>query len=506
MCGIVAVYGHNATRWASYLDGMMDKLSHRGPDDRGTYVGGNIVLGQTRLSIIDVSSGRQPIFAEDGQQCIICNGEIYNHLILRDGLRRHRFRTNSDTEVILHLFEELGGESVSQLDGMFAFVLYDGKDILVARDPLGIKPLYQGQKDSCLFFASEIKALDGVVDSIQEFPPGYYYSSKEGLVQYYHLPDIADWNGNVDEIGKTLRGKLSRAVQKRWMSDVPLGCFLSGGIDSSLIAAISKQNFDHLDTFCVGLGKEAPDLISARRVAHFLGTEHHEYVYTEDEVMEALPDIIYHLESFDPALVRSAIPCYFVSRLTRDYVKVILTGEGSDEAFAGYHYFKRLGSKEDVHQESVKTLSGLHNMNLQRVDRATMAHSIEGRVPFLDIDFVEYAISIDPRLKLAGKKHRIEKWLLRQAFTDYLPDDIIWRPKMEFAAGCGSERLLTELLEDEISDAEFEQERKRLENFQISSKEELYYFRIFRSFFNTDGVIEAMGRWKGGFSSEGSEL
>jgi len=327
---------------------------------------------------------------------------------LKDELQRHHFRTNSDSEVIIHLFEEEGYNSVSRLDGMFAFVLYDGKDIFVARDPLGIKPLYQGWKDGCLFFASEFKALDGVVDNIQEFPAGHYYSSSKGLVQYYHLPKIAAWKNNVGEITQTLRKLLSEAVQKRWMSDVPLGCFLSGGVDSSLICAISKKYFKHLDTFSVGLEGASIDLEYARKVADFLGTDHHEYIYTKDEVMEALPDVIYHLESFDPALVRSAIPCYFVSRLAHDYVKVILTGEGADEVFAGYHYIKRLKDVEGLQHETVRILNGLHNMNLQRVDRATMAHSIEGRVPFLDMNFVEYAMSISPNLKLAGK-HVLER-------------------------------------------------------------------------------------------------
>jgi asparagine synthase (glutamine-hydrolysing) len=316
-------------------------------------------------------------------------------------------------------------EAVSRLDGMFAFVLYDGKDILVARNPLGIKPLYQGQKDGLLFFASEFKVLEGVVDNIQEFPSGHYYYSKKGLVQYYYLPEVTEWKDNVDEITKMLRGILSKAVKKRWMSDVPLGCFLSGGIDSSLISAISKQQFNHLDTFTVGLEGAGTDLGYARKVGDFLGTDHHEYIYTRDEVLEVLPDVIYHLESFDPPLVRSAIPTYFVSRLAKDYVKVILTGEGSDEVFAGYHYIKRFKNMEDVHNETTRILTGLHNMNLQRVDRATMAHSIEGRVPFLDIDFVEFTMSIDPKLKLAGEESRIEKCLLRQAFTGYLPDEVL---------------------------------------------------------------------------------
>jgi len=507
MCGIVVIFGHNAKLKVPHLDTMLNRLSHRGPDDRGIFANEHIALGQTRLSIVDVAGGRQPIFSEDGEKCVVCNGEIYNHLDLRETLyQQHSFRTNSDTEVILHLFEEWGAQSVSKLDGMFAFVVYDGKDILVARDPLGIKPLYYNQENSCLFFASEIKALQGLAGNIQEFPAGYYYSPDQGLTQYYRLPVIPEWQENVSEISQKLHDKLYRAVEKRWMSDVPVGCFLSGGLDSSLICAVSKRNFDHLDTFSVGLEAESQDLIYARKVAQFLGTNHHEYVYTMSDVLEALPNVIYHLESFDPALVRSAIPCYFVSRLAREYVKVILTGEGSDEVFAGYHYFKRFCDKQDVYQESVRILTGLHNMNLQRVDRATMAHSIEGRVPFLDIDFVEYAMSINPKLKLAGKSKRIEKWLLRQAFTSYLPDEIIWRPKMEFAAGCGSEELITDMVEDEISDAELEWERQRLQDINISSKEELYYFRIFHDLFGSAVDAAAIGRWKGGFSREGSDL
>jgi asparagine synthase (glutamine-hydrolysing) len=290
------------------------------------------------------------------------------------------------------------------------------------------------------------------------------------------------------------------------MSDVPVGCFLSGGLDSSLISAISRRNFEKLDTFSVGLKGASEDLIYARKVSDFLGTKHHEYVYTVEDVLKVLPDVIYHLESFDPALVRSAIPCYFVSRLAKDYVKVILTGEGSDEVFAGYHYFKKYHDEQDVQQEATRIIEGLHNMNLQRVDRATMAHSIEARVPFLDIEFVEYAMSINPELKLAGKGKRMEKWLLRQAFRDYLPEEIIRRPKMEFAAGCGSEELITNLVEDNISDSEFRRETEKLKEANIRSKEELFYYRIFRDYFGDEIDINAIGRWHGGFSREGSEL
>lgn len=503
MCGIVAIYGDNASRWAPYLDTMLNRLSHRGPDDRGIYVNSNIALGQKRLSIIDVAGGRQPIFAEDGQKCVICNGEIYNHLALRDELSHHRFRTNSDTEVTLHLFEEEGEDSVSRLDGMFAFVVYDGGDIFVARDPLGIKPLYQGRKDGCLFFASEIKALEGMVDSIQEFPAGHYYSSKSGLLQYYNIPQTSHYEQDVDRIAAMLREKLTKAVRKRLMSDVPLGVFLSGGIDSSIIAAVAREHFHRLSSFSVGM-EGATDLIYARKVADFLGTDHHEYIYSRDEVVRVLPHVIYHLESFDPPLVRSAIPTYFVSRLASDYVKVILTGEGSDEVFAGYHYFKQIDEEESLHEESIRIISGLHNLNLQRVDRATMAHSIEGRVPFLDLDFVEYATAIDPKLKLAGE-NRMEKWLLRKAFAGYLPDEVLWRSKAEFADGCGSAQLIADFAQSEISDAELKSQKRLSEHIQISSKEELYYFKLFQRFFSTQGLSQTIGRWIGSYLPESSD-
>ncbi len=503
MCGIVVVYGDNARRWAPYLDTMLGRLSHRGPDDQGIYVNGNIALGQKRLSIIDVAGGRQPIFNEDGQKCIICNGEIYNHLALRNELSQHRFRTNSDTEVILHLFEEEGEDSVSRLDGMFAFVVYDGGDIFVARDPLGIKPLYQGRKDGCLFFASEIKALEGVVDSIQEFPAGHYYSSKSGLLQYYNIPQTSHYEQDADRIAATLREKLTKAVRKRLMSDVPLGVFLSGGIDSSIVAAVAREHFNKLHSFSVGM-EGATDLIYARKVADFLGTDHHEYIYSRDEVVRVLPHVIYHLESFDPPLVRSAIPTYFVSRLASDYVKVILTGEGSDEVFAGYHYFKQIDEEETLHEESIRIISGLHNLNLQRVDRATMAHSIEGRVPFLDLDFVEYATAIDPKLKLADEE-RMEKWLLRKAFAGYLPDEVLWRSKAEFADGCGSARLIADFAQSEISDDELERQKRPSGHIQISSKEELYYFKLFHDFFSTQGLPQTIGRWIGSYLPENSD-
>ena len=501
MCGIVAISGRGAKRHNATVKTMLGRLFHRGPDDQGIFLDENVALGQQRLSIIDVAHGHQPIFAENRQKCIICNGEIYNHLTLKRGLPRHRFHTDSDTESIIHLFEEEGKTAFPKLDGMFAFVLYDGQDVIVARDPLGIKPLYEGHKDDLVLFASEIKALEGIADQIWEFPAGHYYSSDTGHIKYYDIPDNASCKRDIKTITTELRGKLTQAVKKRLMSDVPLGVFLSGGIDSSIIASVARRHFDRLNSFSVGM-ENSPDLMYARKVADFLGTDHHEYVYDQNEVIKILPEVIYHLESFDPALVRSAIPTFFVSRLASDYVKVILTGEGSDELFAGYRYFEDIDKEEYLHNESVRIISGLHNLNLQRVDRMTMAHSIEGRVPFLDLAFVEYALKIDPQLKMTSQD-RMEKWLLRKAFTGYLPDEVLWRTKMEFADGCGSALLLARYAEDEITDAEFEAQRQPSEHLRLHSKEELLYFRIFQRYFNTLGIHKTVGKWRGTYPMGG---
>jgi len=495
MCGIVAIVGPGASQYTKTANTMLERIAHRGPDDEGISVLDDITLGQKRLSIIDVAGGHQPIFTVDKQKCIVCNGEIYNYRKLKKELPHHHFGTRSDTESILHLYEEVGEECFSQLDGMFACVLHDGEDTYVARDPLGIKPLYEGHKDDCTFFASEIKALDGFVDDIKEFPPGYYFSTDKGYVSYYDIPTDLHLERDMDTITARIREKLTQAVSKRLMSDVPLGVFLSGGIDSSIIAAVARRSKDPLQSFSVGMAG-SPDLKYARMVADFLDTEHYEYIYDQEEILKILPEVIYHLESYDPPLVRSAIPCFFVSRLASQYVKVILTGEGSDELFAGYHYFHDIDEKKQLHDESLRIVSGLHNLNLQRVDRLTMAHSIEGRVPFLDIDFVEYAASIDPQLKLSGED-RIEKWLLRKAFDGYLPDEVLWRTKMEFADGCGSGDLLGEYAERHISDEEFAAERQPADGIELGSKEELYYYRIFDRLFHNPQISDTMGKWEG---------
>lgn len=494
MCGIVAFYGKKSH---VNLKSMLEKIHHRGPDEDGLDSFGNLNLGHKRLSIIGPDSGRQPIPNETGDINIVANGEIYNYKKLKERLVGHTFNTKSDSEVIVHLYEEIGLECVKELDGMFAFILSDKGKPFAARDTLGIKPLYFSEDAKGIYFASEIKSLIEITANITEFPPGHYYTPETGIQPFRKLKTtycgIDQWyNEDTQRAMETIRKKLEQAVIKRLMSDVPLGVLLSGGLDSSLVSAIAKKNSaGTLNSFCVGM-EGGSDLPAARIVSRYLGTVHHEYIYSRQEVIEILPQIIYYLESFDPSLVRSAIPTYFVSRLAAKYVKVLLSGEGADELFSGYSYLKAITSKEDLHSELFRSVKALHNINLQRLDRMTMAHSIEGRVPFLDLEMVNYAISLPPELKLW--ENRIEKWILRKAFEGYLPDEILWREKIQFAEGCGSDRIIQELVEEQISDREFSQ-NKHIIQPSIRSKEELYYYRIFRQFYNSDRVVSGVGRW-----------
>jgi asparagine synthase (glutamine-hydrolysing) len=463
-------------------------------------VGGS-VLGHRRLSIIDVAGGAQPLVNEDGSVAVVCNGEIYNHLALRRQLEaRHRFRTRSDSEVIVHLYEDHGAECVRALDGMFAFVVSDGVRLLAARDPLGIKPLYVGQRDDgTLWFASEIKALVGVCTEIVEFPPGHLFTTEGGLRRWFHPP----WHASIEHPPQfdpsTLAAALRRAVEKRLMSDVPFGVSLSGGLDSSLVAALMRPHVDELHSFAVGL-EGAPDLDAARLVARHLGTRHHEYVYTREEAIDALDTVIAHLESYDPALLRSAIPGYFVSRLAAGHVKMILNGEGADEAFAGYAYFASVQDPDALQRESARLLAGLHNLNLQRLDRMTMAHGLEGRVPFLDIEFLGLAMGLDPALKL-HRPDRLEKWPLRTAFDGVLPDAILWRRKLEFAQGCGSEWTLREHCEAAVSDADFAGRGRQFPIDMPETKEAYHYRRLFEERFPGESPRRTVGRWRGAMAT-----
>ena len=493
MCGILSVFGPDASTRYNFPS-MLSTLAHRGPDDRGIIQENNWALGHQRLSIMDVEGGHQPMQAASEKLYSICNGEIYNFRDLQSShFPSYPFRTKADSEILLPLFQAFGRELAQQLDGMFSFVVSDGFEWLAARDRIGIKPLYYATAGDQIFFASELKALVNCAEQIQEFPNSHYYHSQAGLVPYYRLPDLPSFQQDLEAILANLRQTLSGSVQKRLMSDVPVGVFLSGGLDSSIIAALMRQHVSQLHSFSVGL-PHSPDLKAARLVASHLGTIHHEYVYSEAEMQAILPDVIYYLESYDPALVRSAIPCYIVSRLASQFVKVVLTGEGSDELFAGYSYLADYDDSRALHQESVSILEGLHNLNLQRVDRMTMAHSLEGRVPFLDQDFIELCLRIDPHLKLYST-FGIEKWLLRKAFEDLLPQEIVWRDKMEFAQGCASSGVLEKHAEAAISEQALAE--AKAQGLPVNSQEELFYYRIFEQHFPHPDAALVIGRWGG---------
>ncbi|KUK41235.1 MAG: Asparagine synthetase [Clostridia bacterium 62_21] len=496
MCGIVAHYGRRSER---QIRKMLAKVHHRGPDEDDLCRFGDLWLGHKRLSIIGPEQGHQPIPNETGDISVVVNGEIYNYRELKRMLSGHTFATRSDSEVVVHLYEEMGTDCVRVLDGMFAFVLSDNGRPFAARDTLGIKPLYYAEDDKGIYFSSELKSLIDVVDNVKEFPPGHYYTPETGFKAYRELKapfvDMENWSeADTRQAMETLREKLEKAVVKRLMADVPLGVLLSGGLDSSLVAAIAKKHTgqEQLNSFCVGM-EGGNDLPAAREVARYLGTIHHEYVFTKQEVLDVLPEVIYYLESFDPSLIRSAVPTYFVARLAAEHVKVILSGEGADELFSGYSYLKAIKNEEDLHRELLRSIKALHNINLQRLDRMTMAHSIEGRVPFLDLDLVTYAAALPPRLKLYGNG-QVEKWILRKAFEGYLPDRILWRKKEQFAEGCASDNIIRTMVEEQISDAEFNRERYLISP-PLRTKEELYYYRIFRQFFDSDSAVATVGRW-----------
>lgn len=458
---------------------------------------GRALLGHTRLAIVDVTGGGQPMRGEDERFTLVCNGEIYNHGRLRDGLgSQHRFGSRSDSEVVLHLFEELGAGCVHELDGMFAFLVTDGARFAAARDPFGIKPLYVGWNGSAsaLWFASEFKALAAHCEGFKALPPGSYLTESGDVRQWFAPRWASEIGAQASTSPDEMRGRLEAAVVKRLMSDVPLGVFLSGGLDSSIVASLACQHMGSVETFSVGLAG-ASDLDAARCVASALGTKHRECVYTMQDVVEVLDQVIYHLESYDPALIRSAVPCYLLARLAAESVKVVLTGEGADELFGGYSYFSGVDDPAEFHQECVSLLSNLHSMNLQRVDRMTMAHGLEGRVPFLDAEFAGWSMGLDPRLKLwsAGG---LEKRLLREAFGAALPREIVERKKLEFSAGSGVEALLADYAEQQVTDRDLMGAHAQFPIDPPMTKEELLYRRLFDGFFPGEWPQANVQKWR----------
>jgi len=493
MCGIAGAYmAHSPQK----IRNMLKKLAHRGPDGSGLNTIEHGVLGHTRLAIVDLETGHQPMHA--GQDWISFNGEIYNHAALR---RKHLsgedLSTRSDTEVVLHLYRKFGAKVVNMLDGMFAFAIIHKGELFMARDPLGIKPLYYTHdKSGTVHFASEIKALSSITNSPREFPAGHWFHSKKGWKRYFNVGDTAkQFEGSEADARKAIYGTLRDAVVKRLMADVPVGISLSGGLDSSVVAALANEGTPHLHSFAVGV-EGSQDLAAARHVAEYLGNKHQERIYTEQDMLEALPDVIYYLESFDPALVRSAIPNYFLAQLAVEDVKVILSGEGADELYAGYDYLEKFDESPDALQdELVHITEALHNTNLQRADRMSMAVGLEARVPFLDARSVSLGLSLPTEWKLRQGK-RPAKALLRESFIGHLPEEIIYRPKAKFSKGAGSSDIMSQRAGDEISDSDFRSEKERLHKdwgYNLKNKEALYYYRVLRDHYRDEWIFPNMG-------------
>ncbi len=480
MCGIVAQHGGGS---ADELERMLERLTHRGPDDSGSVALDHGWLGHTRLSIVDLAGGRQPLVNADGGIYLVGNGEVYNHEHVELDAERV---TGSDNEVALHLLAEEGPSALARLNGMFAFVMAadDGR-FIAARDPVGIKPLYwtpPAAPGDPVRFASEMHAFDAAWQPrVEPFPPGCAWTPDDGLVRFASaVPAVALAPPHEDFVAGT-RAVLIRAVERQMMGDVPVGVFLSGGLDSSLVAAIAarwcERNGTRLRTFAVGT-PSSPDLAAARRVAEHLGTEHREFTYTADEALAALPDVVRAIESFDPGLVRSAVPNYMLARETAAHVKVVLTGEGADELFAGYAYMSEIATPEELHAELERTVGSLHNLNLQRCDRVTMAHGLEARVPFLDLEVIRWALSL-PAVEKVTTPTRLEKALLREAFTGWLPDDLLWRVKAEFGDGSGARDVLCEATAATVSEVDFEAERHAVDP-PLRTREEVAYYRVWR--------------------------
>lgn len=493
MCGFACLWRHDDEALAKR---MIEKIEHRGPDETQVYRSPSVpaIMAHCRLSIIGPSDGSQPIY--EGDNILVANGEIYNYSDLRAILGESAFETRSDSETILHLFRSNQLRWVTKLDGMFAFVLATPERIIAARDPLGIKPLYVAHlEDGGLAFCSELKAFDGLgLSRIETINPGEMFDSLDGTRRWFRMPQGAaepEPGFDLEAVCHELRLTLEDAVKKWMVADVEVGSFLSGGLDSSIIAAIAAQTTDRpLKTFAVGL-EGSPDVRAAAQVAEHIGSDHHQLTFTPEEVVEALPHVIYHLESADVDLVRSAIPTHFATTLARRHVKAVLTGEGADELFAGYAYHHDYAhSPRELADELTRSLSCMHNINLQRVDRITMAQGLEARTPFLDRDLIDFAQSIPASLKMHATQDStgttIEKWILRKACQDLLPHDLIWRKKAQFDEGTGTVDTLSQTLAI-VTGAPSPVDRK--------AESQAYEEILRQQFDDPDMILENAGAW-----------
>ena len=510
MCGIVCAFNfkgdHDLIR--SRVLQMAQKVRHRGPDWSGIFSSDKAILAHERLAIVDPTSGKQPIISSDGEKIVAVNGEIYNHQDLRNQLKDYKFKTNSDCEVLIPLYEKNGFNFLNDLNGIFAFSLYDTKKdkFLIARDHIGIIPLYIGWDENETFYvASELKSLEGVCNKIELFPPGHFLESDKMEFKKWYNPNWLSFDSvkNKETSIKLIHDSLSSAVKRQLMSDVPYGVLLSGGLDSSITSALAKKFsskriesgdkqdawWPQLHSFSVGL-KGAPDLKAAKIVADHIRTIHHEINFTIQEGIDAIRDVIYHLETYDITTIRASTPMYLMARAIKSLgIKMVLSGEGADELFGGYLYFHKAPNSREFHEETVRKLDKLHQYDCLRANKSLAAWGIEGRVPFLDKEFIEVAMNINPNDKMI-KNGRIEKWVLRKAFEDYLPESVLWRQKEQFSDGVGYSWIdsLKELVEKEVSD----QDLKNASNFfKINTprnKEEFYYRRIFQDHFPSEAA------------------
>jgi asparagine synthase (glutamine-hydrolysing) len=526
VCGIAVVHDFEPTqeRLAAACEigeRMLSPIAHRGPDGQGSRLVGSTWLGHTRLAIVDLAGGRQPMTSEPGSTAtgrwVAANGEIYNHAELRDELGGP-FSTSSDSEVVLHVVAARGPDGVHDLKGMYAFAVAAEPDsdvvadeLVLARDPLGVKPLYWARHDGRLLAASELGAFDEEVrPQVEEFPPGHVWTPSGGLRSFVDLR--TDPLGSTEPVGPSyttreeahtaIRETLVDQVRARMMADVPIGVFLSGGLDSSLVAAIMVREIEHVSgpgsvvrSFAAGT-PDSPDLRAAREVAAYLGTEHHERVYTDDEVIEVLPDVVRSIESYEPSLVRSAVPNYLLSELAAQHVKVVLTGEGADELFAGYHHLREL-DEAALADALVEGVEVLHHLNLQRADRVSMAFGLEARVPFLAREMLAVAQRVPVAWKLLGEdgqEQAQEKAILREAFAGWLPDAVLWRRKEQFGDGSGTADVMQRRAEAFVPDEDWT--AVRLEGLPPArSREELGYQRIFAEHLGGIRADQVLGRF-----------
>lgn len=515
MCGIVCTFNIKKTEeeLRPQILSMSKKIRHRGPDWSGIFANDNAILAHERLAIVDPRSGGQPLYSKDRKLVLAVNGEIYNHQEIRNRYKeKYEFLTKSDCEVILALYQDKKENFLEELNGIFAFALYDVENncFLIGRDHIGIISLYQGwDRNGAYYVASELKALEGYCNKIEEFIPGqYYYSPNEKPTWWYKREwmEYENVKNNVSNVD-VLRKALEDAVERQLMSDVPYGVLLSGGLDSSIISAVAKKYaakriesgntedawWPQLHSFAIGL-EGSPDLKAARKVADFIGSVHHEINYTVQEGLDAIRDVIYHIETYDVTTVRASTPMYLLARYIKSMgVKMVLSGEGADEIFGGYLYFHKAPNPEEFHKETVRKLGKLHQYDCLRANKSLASWGVEGRVPFLDKEFMDIAMRLNPKDKMAGSG-KIEKYILREAFQNYLPEEIVWRQKEQFSDGVGYHWIdtLKAIAQEQVSDEQMANVAFRFPINPPMTKEEYVYRTIYSELFPSDSAASCV--------------